>query len=63
VAARIREELGVDVDEQAGSYGEFTVLVDDQPVRRGNPIATAFALVPSATEVIEAVRRRLDDAS
>lgn len=63
MAARIREELSVDVDEQSGSYGEFTVLVDGRPVRSGNLIATALALIPSATEVIEAVRQRLDDAS
>ena len=44
MAARIREALGVEVEEQSGGYGEFTVLVDGQPVQSGNPIATAFAL-------------------
>ena len=63
MAARIREALGVDVEEQSGAYGEFTVLVDGQSVRSGNPIATAFALVPPATEVIAAVRHRLRDPS
>jgi len=63
VAARIRDALGVDVEEQAGAYGEFTVVVDGRPVLSGNPIATAFALVPPATEVIAAVRKRLQDAS
>ena len=59
MAAQIREELGVEVEERAGAYGEFTVLVDGEPVRRGNPIATAFAIVPSADDVIAAVRERL----
>ena len=63
MAERIREALGVEVEEQSGAYGEFTVLVDGQPVRSGNPIATAFALVPPASEVIAAVQKRLDDAS
>lgn len=62
MAARIREALGVDVEEQSGAYGEFTVIVDGQPVVSGNPIATAFAFVPSATEVIALVKQRLTDA-
>ena len=63
MAARIREALGVEVEEQAGAYGEFTVLVDGRPVRKGNPIATAFAVVPPAAEVIAAVRERLRSPS
>jgi hypothetical protein len=59
VAERIREVLGVEVEERSGAYGEFTVLVDGEPVRKGNPIATAFAIVPPADEVIAAVRERL----
>lgn len=61
MAAQIREALGVEVEEQSGAYGEFTVLVDGEPVRSGNPVATAFALLPPATEVIAAVRNRLGD--
>ena len=63
MAARIREALGVEVEEQSGAYGEFTVLVDGQPVRSGNPVATAFAILPPAAEVIAAVRNRLADAT
>jgi hypothetical protein len=59
VAARIRSELGVDVDEVSGAYGEFTVLVDGETIRRGHPIAVAFAVVPPAGEVVAAVRDRL----
>ena len=61
MADRLREVLGVDVEEQSGAYGEFTVLVDDRPVCSGNPIATAFAFVPPAAQVIAAVRDRLRD--
>ena len=59
MAARIRKELGVEVDEVPGAYGEFTVLVDGQVIRRGNALATAFAFVPPAGEVVAAVRARL----
>jgi len=63
VAERIREALGVEVEEQSGAYGEFTVLVDGQPVRSGHPVATAFALIPSAAEIVDAVRDRLADSA
>ena len=59
MAARIRKELGVEVEEVPGAYGEFTVLVDGQEIRRGNPLATVFAFVPPAAEVVAAVRARL----
>ena len=59
MAARIREALKIEVEERSGAYGEFTVLVDEQPVCTGNPIATAFAVVPPAAEVIAIVRKRL----
>ena len=59
MAAKIRKELGVEVEEVSGAYGEFTVLVDGQEIRRGNPLATVFAIVPPAAEVVAAVRERL----
>jgi len=59
VAATIRRELGIEVEEVAGAYGEFTVLVDGEPIRRGNPIAVAVGIVPPASEVVAAVRERL----
>jgi len=43
----IRKELDIEVEEQAGAYGEFTVLVDGEPLVRGNPIAVASAIVAS----------------
>jgi hypothetical protein len=59
VAARIRRELGVDVDEVPGAYGEFTVLVDGEPIRRANPITTALAILPPTAEILAEVRKRL----
>lgn len=59
MAARLRKELGIEVDEVPGAYGEFTVLVDGEPIRRGNRLATMFAFVPPASEVVAAVRERL----
>ena len=60
MAATIRKELGIDVDEVPGAYGEFSVLVDGVPIRRANPIAVAFAVIPPAREVVAAVRAALD---
>jgi hypothetical protein len=59
VAARIRRELGIEVQEQAGAYGEFTVLVDGKSVLRGNPMATMFAVLPPAGDVVALVREHL----
>jgi hypothetical protein len=59
VAAKIRKELGVEVDEIPGAYGEFTVLVDGEPVVHGQPLAVAFAMIPAAAGVVAAVRERL----
>ena len=60
MAERLRNELGVDVDEEPGPYGEFTVLVDDEPIRRGLPIAVVIGLVPSADQIVAAVKGRLE---
>lgn len=49
----------MEVDEVSGAYGEFTVLVDGQEIRRGNPIATSLAIMPPASEIVAAVRERL----
>ena len=56
MAARIRKELGVEVEEVPGGYGEFTVLVDGEPIRRGNRLRTAMAILPPAGEIIAEVR-------
>jgi len=59
VAGTVRRELGIEVDEASGHYGEFTVLVDGEAIRSGNPVAVAFALAPKAEEIVAAVRERL----
>ena len=59
MAATIRKRLGIEVDEVAGGYGEFTVLVDGAPIRRGNPYATSLSILMSPAKLIEAVRERL----
>jgi len=59
VVARLRADLGIPVDDPDGDYGEFTVLVDGEPVIRGGPLVFAGLGVPSAAEVIGKVRARL----
>jgi len=41
-----------------GKYGEFTVLVDGEPVIEGGPLA-ALGVLPPARKVVEAVRASL----
>jgi hypothetical protein len=58
VAARLRRELGTDVDMVRGHYGEFKVLVDDATVVDGGALAV-LGVLPSGRKVVEAVRARL----
>jgi len=58
VAARLRRELGTDVDMVRGSYGEFKVLVDGQTVIDGGTLA-ALGVLPSRRKVLDAVRAQL----
>jgi hypothetical protein len=58
VAARLRRELGVPVEQLSGAYGEFTVLVDDGVVLTGGPLGW-LGILPSADEVLQKVRARL----
>jgi len=58
VAARIRRELGTEVDLIHGRYGEFKVLVDDRTVIDGGPLAF-LGILPSTPEVIGTVRNAL----
>jgi len=61
VAARLRKELGVPVEQVSGAYGEFTVLVDDEVVLAGGP-AVWLGIMPTADEVVRQVRARLGAA-
>jgi hypothetical protein len=58
VAARLRRELGVDVEMIRGNYGEFKVLVDGEAVIDGGALA-ALGVLPSGRKVVAAVRARL----
>jgi len=58
VAARLRRELGIDVDSIRGHYGEYKVLVDSDIIVDGGPMVV-LGLLPSARTVVEKVRARL----
>jgi len=58
VAARLRRELGSDVEMVKGRYGEFKVLVDGQTVVDGGALA-ALGVLPSGRKVVDAVKAKL----
>ena len=58
MAARLRRELGTDVEMVHGSYGEFKVLVNGETVVDGGALA-ALGVLPSAANVVKAVKERL----
>ena len=59
VAARLRRELGIEVDTIRGHYGEYKVLVDDETAVDGGPMVI-LGVMPSARKIVDAVRARLD---
>lgn len=58
MAARLRRELGVAVEEKEGHYGEFTVLVDGQNAIDGGALGF-LGVLPPGRRVLEVVRERL----
>jgi len=58
VAARLRRELGIEVDSIRGRYGEYKVLVDGDIIVDGGPMVV-LGLLPSARTVVKKVRARL----
>ena len=58
MAARLRRELGAQVEMVRARYGEFKVLVDGDTVVDGGALA-ALGVLPSRRTVLEAVRARL----
>jgi len=58
VAAKLRRDLGIDVEMVHGRYGEYTILVDGQTVIDGGAL-TALGVVPTGRKVVEAVRAHL----
>ena len=55
MAARIRKQLGVEVAQVAGSYGEFTVLVGDRVLMTGGPLGW-LGVLPTARDVVASVK-------
>lgn len=58
MAAKLRRDLGIDVEMVHGRYGEYKVLVDGQTVIDGGAL-TALGVVPASRRVVEAVRAHL----
>lgn len=58
MAARLRRELGIEVDSIRGNYGEYKVLVDGDIIVDGGA-TVVLGLLPSARAVVEKVRARL----
>ena len=58
MAARLREELGIPVEQRSGAYGEFTLLVDGKVVLSGGS-AVWLGLMPAWDDVLRAVRSTL----
>jgi len=63
VAARLRRELGIEVDEIPSHYGDFTVIVDGEAIRRGHAVAVVFGQIPNAEQIVADVRERLGRSS
>ena len=58
MAARLRRELGIEVDTIHGRYGEYKVLVDGQVLVDGGPLVI-LGVMPSARKIVDAVRVRV----
>jgi hypothetical protein len=58
VAARIRRDLGVEVDMIRGRYGEYRILVDGRTVVDGG-LRSTMGILPSSRKVVDAVRAAL----
>ena len=53
----LKRELGLEAELVEGHYGEFTVLLEDQPVVRGGTL-TFLGIMPS----LRRIREVLEDA-
>ena len=58
MAARLRRELGLEVDMIRGQYGEYKVLVDDAVVVDGGPLVI-LGVMPSSRKIVDTVRERV----
>ena len=60
MAARLRRELGIEVDQVHGHYGEYKVLVDGDVVVDGG-VPVIVGVMPSAKKIVAQVRARLKE--
>ena len=58
MAARLRRELGIEVETVRGHYGEYKVLVDGDTIVDGGPLVIV-GIMPSARKIVDQVRARL----
>jgi hypothetical protein len=58
VAAKLRRELQIEVENVHGRYGEYKILVDGEIVVDGGALAI-LGVLPSGRKVVTAVRERL----
>lgn len=58
MAARLRRELGTEVEMMRGRYGEFKVFVDEVVVFDAGALAI-LGVLPSARKVVNIVRERV----
>lgn len=58
VAARLRRELGIEVEMISGGYGEYKVVVDGETVVDGGAMVI-IGVMPPARKTVDAVRARL----
>lgn len=56
-AARLRRDLGIEVEMIHGRYGEYKVLVDGETVVDGGKMVV-LGVMPSIRTIVEAVRGR-----
>ena len=58
MAARLRRELGIEVDTIRGHYGEYKILVDGETVVDGGPMVVV-GVMPSARKIVDTVRTQI----
>jgi len=58
VAAKLRRELGIEVEMVRGQYGEYKILVDGRVVIQAGLLST-MGILPSGRKVVEVVRGHL----
>lgn len=57
MAKKIKKELNADVKMVHGRYGEFKVLIDNNVIIDGGA-KVILGLMPSAKDIVEAIRRK-----